>query len=146
MNGYFNFLFWFSSAIFLSKIKSLSLNLYTSSLWVTSIFQVPITNGKCVLIYKLKDFRWWNFDTQFEFTGILISKVTILRSTYLINIYIFFWTCLSKILRLIRLIIIICSNYYRKIYEKLAKQFNIIPPNHPLVSANQDPTIMITRK
>ena len=31
---------------------------------------------KCVLIYKLKDFRWWNFDTQFECTGVLISKVT----------------------------------------------------------------------
>ena len=63
-------------------------------------------HGKCVLIYKLKDFRWWNFDTQFECTGVLISKVTILRSTHLINIY-SFWNCLSKNLLLIRLIIII---------------------------------------
>ena len=61
---------------------------------------------KCILIYKLKDFRWWNFDTQFECTVVLISKVTILRSTRLINIY-SFWNCLSKNLILIRLIIII---------------------------------------
>ena len=60
---------------------------------------------KYVLIYKLKDFRWWNFDTQFECTGVLISKVTILRSTHLINIYSFL-NCLSKTLLFIRLIII----------------------------------------
>ena len=57
-------------------------------------------HGKCVLIYKLKDFRWWNFDTQFECTGVFISKVTIFRSTHLINIY-SFWNCLSKNLLLI---------------------------------------------
>ena len=105
-SGYFDFLFWFSSAILLSKIKSFFLNLYTSSLWVTPLFQLPITTPRVyVLIYKLKDFRWWNFDTQFEGTGVPISKVTILRSTSLINIY-FFWNFLSKILLLIRLITI----------------------------------------
>ena len=62
--------------------------------------------GKRVLIYKLKDFRWWNFDTRFECTVVLISKVTILRSTHLINIY-SFWICLGKNLLLIRLITII---------------------------------------
>ena len=78
----------------------------------TPVFVTHVTtsstyyHGKCVLIYKLKDFRWWNFDTQFECTGVLISKVTILRSTHLINIY-SFWNCLSKNLLLIRLIIII---------------------------------------
>ena len=61
---------------------------------------------KCVLIYKLKDFRWWKFDTQLECTEVLISKVTILRSTHLINIY-SFWNCVSKNILLIRLISII---------------------------------------
>ena len=61
---------------------------------------------KCVLIYKLKDFRWWKFDTQLECTEVLISKVTILRSTHLINIY-SFWNCVSKNVLLIRLISII---------------------------------------
>ena len=46
-------------------------------------------HGKCVLIYKLKDFRWWSFDTQFECMRVLISKVTILRSIHLINIFFF---------------------------------------------------------
>ena len=63
-------------------------------------------HGKCVLIYKLKDFRWLNFDTQFESMGVLISKVRILRSTHLINFY-SFWNCLSENLLLIRLILII---------------------------------------
>ena len=45
LTGYFDFLFWFSSVILLSKMKSLFLNLYTSSLWVTSLLQVPITTG-----------------------------------------------------------------------------------------------------
>ena len=52
-------------------------------------------HGKCVLIYKIKDFPWWNFDTQFKCTGVLISNVTIMRSTHLINIY-SFWNCLIK--------------------------------------------------
>ena len=56
--------------------------------------------------YKLKDFRWWNFDTQLECTGVLISKVATSRSTHLINIY-SFWNCSSKNLLLIRLVIII---------------------------------------
>ena len=38
-------LIWFSSAILLCKKKSLFLNLYTSSLWVTTLLQVPITTG-----------------------------------------------------------------------------------------------------
>ena len=63
-------------------------------------------HGKCVLIYKLKVFQWWNFDTQFECTVVLICKVTILRITHLINIYSVL-ICLSKNLLLIRLIIII---------------------------------------
>ena len=60
-------------------------------------------HGKCVLIYKLKDFRLWNFDTQFEITGVLISQVTILKSTHFINVY-SFWNCLSRNLLLIKLI------------------------------------------
>ena len=60
-------------------------------------------HGKCVLIYKLKDFCWWYFDiTQFECTRVLISRVTILRSTHFIYVY-----CLSKNLLLIRLIMMI---------------------------------------
>ena len=34
----------------------------------------------------------------------------------------------------------------KKIYEKLAKQLNFIPQHNPLVSSNQNPTTMITRK
>ena len=63
-------------------------------------------HGKFVLNYNLKDFPWWTFDTKFECTGVLISKVTILRSIHLTNIY-SFWNCLSKNLLLIRLIIIV---------------------------------------
>ena len=43
--GYFEFLFWFSSAILLSKMKSLFLNLYISPLWVTSLLQLLIIMG-----------------------------------------------------------------------------------------------------
>ena len=71
LTGYFGFLFWFSSAILLSKMKSLFLNLYTSSQWVTALLQLPIHHGKCALIYN---FRWWSFDTPFERTGVLNSK------------------------------------------------------------------------
>ena len=57
-----------------------------------------------------------------------------------------FWNCLSRNLLIIRLIIITFSNYCRKIYEKLSKQHIIISQHNPLVLANQNPTIMITRK
>ena len=43
--GYFEFLFWFSFAILLSKMKSLFINLYTSPLWVTSLLQLLIITG-----------------------------------------------------------------------------------------------------
>ena len=43
--GYFDFSFWFNSAILFSKKKSLFLNPYTNSLWVTSLLQLPITTG-----------------------------------------------------------------------------------------------------
>ena len=39
-------------------------------------------HGKRVLIYKLKDFRSWNFDTKLECTGVMVSKVTILESIH----------------------------------------------------------------
>ena len=39
-------------------------------------------HGKCVLIYKLKNFRSWNFDTKLECTGVLVSKVTMLESIH----------------------------------------------------------------
>ena len=77
-------------------------------------------HGTCVQIYKLKDFRWWNFDTQFECTWFLISKVTILRSTHLINIY-SFWNCLGKNLLLTRLLIIILFQLLSKIFRKTGK-------------------------
>ena len=57
-----------------------------------------------------------------------------------------FWNCLSRNLLIIRLIIITFSNYCRKIYEKLSKQHIIISQHNPLISANKNPTIMITRK
>ena len=45
LTRYFDFLFWFSSAILHSKTKSLFLNFYTSPLWVKSLLQVPVTTG-----------------------------------------------------------------------------------------------------
>ena len=76
--------------------------------------------------------------------GVLISKVTILRITCLINIY-YFWNCLSKNLLLTRLIII--NFTFTKNLQKIpAKQLNFIPQHNPLVSANQNTTIMITPK
>ena len=54
--GHFGFLFWFSSAILLSKIKSLFLNLYTSPQENVST-STSYYHGKCVLVCKLKDFR-----------------------------------------------------------------------------------------
>ena len=70
--GYFGFLFWFSSAILLSKMKSLLLNLYTSSQWVTALLQLHIYHGKCVLVYKLKRFLlvklWYAIWTYGGFT------------------------------------------------------------------------------
>ena len=93
-----------------SPFSFLKWNRFSQPLHQFSVSHVHISSTyyhrKCVLIYKLKGFRWWNFHTQFECTGIMISKVTILRSTQLINIY-SFWNCLSKNLLLIRLIIII---------------------------------------
>ena len=52
-----------------------------------------------------KRFPQIKFDTKFECTGVLISKVTILKSTHLINIF-SFWNCLSRNFLWIRLIII----------------------------------------
>ena len=43
--GYFGFLFQFSSAILLSKMKSLFVNLYTSTQWVKWQLQLPIITG-----------------------------------------------------------------------------------------------------
>ena len=57
----------------------------------------------------------------------------------------YYWNCLSRKLLLIRLIIITLF-YCRKIYEKISKQYIIIPQHNPLLSANQNPTIMITQK
>ena len=94
---------------------------------------------------QIKRFPLWNFDTQFECMRLLISIVTILKSTHLINIY-SFCNFLSSNLFLIRLIIITCSNHCRKIYEKVSKQLNVVPQHNPLVLANQNPTIMKTRK
>ena len=55
--GYFEFLFWFTSVILLSKIKSLFLNLYTSPQWVTSrhsLFQLPFTTGS---VYEFTNYK-----------------------------------------------------------------------------------------
>ena len=72
LTGYFGFLFWFSSSILLSEMKSLFLNLHTSSQWVTSLLQLPIYHGKCALICKLKRFSlvklWYTIWTYGSFT------------------------------------------------------------------------------
>ena len=52
--GFFDFLFWFSSAILLSKMKSLFFDLYTSFKWVTAQLQLAIHYGKCALIYNFR--------------------------------------------------------------------------------------------
>ena len=146
MTGYSDFLFWFSSAILLCKIKSLFLNLYTSSLWVCVTTSIIYYHEKCVLIHELKDFCWWNFDTQFECTGVLISKATLLRSIHLTNIY-FFWNCLRKNLLLIRLIITTLFQLLAKnLWKTGKKKLNALPQHNPLVLANQNLTIMMTRK
>ena len=96
--GYFGFLFWFSSAILLSKMKSLFLNFYTSSWWVTALLQLPIHHGKCALISKLKRFSlvklWYTIWTYGGFN----SKVTISKSSHIVFILfkiawveIYFW-------------------------------------------------------
>ena len=87
--------------------------------------------GKCVLIYKLKNFRKWNFDTQFECTGVLLSKVTILKSAHLISIY-SFWNCLSRKLLLIsannhNLVLIIVEKFKKNSQHSLTLFFNITP-------------------
>ena len=78
MTGCFDFLFSFSSAILLSKMKSL----FSQPLYQFSVSHVTTSttyyHRNHVLIYNSKDFRWWNFDIQFHCTGILISKVAIL--------------------------------------------------------------------
>ena len=86
MTGCFDFLFSFSSAILLSKMKSL----FSQPLYQFSVSHVTTSttyyHRNHVLIYNSKDFRWWNFDIQFHCTGILISKVAILgRSEILSN-------------------------------------------------------------
>ena len=102
--GYFGFLFWFSSTILLSKMKFLFLNLYTSPQWVTSLLQLPIYHGKCVLIYKLKRFpliKLWY--TIWTYGGFKLQSNNIKKHPS--HIY-SFWNCLGKNLLLIRLIII----------------------------------------
>ena len=145
MTGYFDFLFWFSSAILLfSTFTPVSCEHVTTS--------STYYHGKYVLIYKLKisadeilihilnvrvsDFQYWE----------VTIEVTILRSTHLINIY-SFWNYLGKNLLLIRLIIVILFYLLSKdLRKKMAKQLNVIPQHNFLVSANQNPTIMITWK
>ena len=117
----FNILLCFQSKVSFDRLFWLFILIYFchSTFWNQIAFSQPLYqfyvshvttsttyyHGNCVLIYKLKDFRWWNFNTQFECTGVPISKVPILGSAQLINIY-YFWNCLSKSLLLIRLIII----------------------------------------
>ena len=102
--GYFGFLFWFSSAILLSKIKSLFLNLYTSSQWVTALLQLPIYHEKRALIYKLKRFLlvkpWY---TIWTYGGFKLQSNNIKKHPS--HMY-SFWNCLSRNLLLTRLIII----------------------------------------
>ena len=91
VNRHFDVLLWFSSTILLYKMKLLFFKLSASPL-VTNI-----SNDYCrkyVLIDKLKDFRQWHFDKQFECTGFSSSKVLILKSIHLININ-SVWNCLK---------------------------------------------------
>ena len=102
--GYFGFLFWFSSVVLFSKMKSLFLNLYTSSQWATSLLQLPINHGKCALIYKLKTFSlvklWYTIWTYggFTFQSNNIKKHPSHKYS--------FWNYLSRNSFLTRLIII----------------------------------------
>ena len=102
--GYFSFLFLFSSANLLSKMKSLLLNPYTSPQWLKSLLQPPIYHGKCVLIYKLKIFPlvklWYTIST---YRGFKLQSNNIKKHPS--HIY-SFWNCLSWNLLLFRLIII----------------------------------------
>ena len=83
---YFDYWLRFNSAIWLSKMKSLFLNLYTSpSWWATPLLQILVT-AESVHYLQINRFPLMKFDTQFECTGSLISKVTIMKSTHLINI------------------------------------------------------------
>ena len=63
----FDFLFWFSSAILLSKIKSLFLNLYTSPQWLTSLLQLLINAG-CV---------YWITNSKISANEILIYSLNV---------------------------------------------------------------------
>ena len=95
---------FFSSDIWLSKMKSLF-----------STF-IPVSNGSrhylnyllprevCTSL-QIKKFPLMKFWYIFLIYGVLISKVTILKNTHLINIY-SFWHCLSRDSLLIRPIII----------------------------------------
>ena len=56
ITGYFDFLFWFRPGILLSKTKSFFLIIYSSPQWAPHYFNYYY-RGKCVLIYKSKDFR-----------------------------------------------------------------------------------------
>ena len=104
LTGYFGFLFWFSSTILLSKIKSLFLNLYTSPPWVTPLIQLSIYDGKCVLLHKLKRFPlvklWYTIWTYENFK--LHSNNIKKQPPHIYS----FWNCLSRNLLLMRLIII----------------------------------------
>ena len=91
--GYFRFLFWLSSAILLSKMKSLFLNLYNSSQWVTGLLQLPMYRGKYALIYKLKRFLlvkpWY---TIWTYGGFKLQSNNIKKQPS--HMY-SFWNCIS---------------------------------------------------
>ena len=100
----FLLLFWSTSAILLSKMKSLLFNLSTSSQWVLWLLQLPIYHGKCALIYKLKRFllvKLWY--TIWTYTGFTLQSNNIKKHPS--HMY-SFWNCLSRNLLLTRLIII----------------------------------------
>ena len=136
----FGFLFWFSSAILLSRMKWIFLNLYISLQWARHYFSYLLSwctnlQTKRTPLMKLSRTIWMYGGSEFQNNNIKKDPTH----------FYYYWNCLSRKLLLIRLIIITLF-YCRKIYEKISKQYIIIPQHNPLLSANQNPTIMITQK
>ena len=88
LTSFFYFLFWFSSAILFSKMKSLFLNLYTSPQLVTSLLQLLLPWEVCtnLQIERFPLMKFWY--TIWVYGGSDIQSNNIEK--HLSNKYLFF--------------------------------------------------------
>ena len=129
-------------------MESLFINLYTRSLWVTSLLRLLIKAWRSINLQtsRFPLMKFWYTIWMYRASDFQSNNIEKHPS----DKYFFFFESAWVNLLLIRLITVTLSknnhNYCRKIYRKLSKLFNVITQKKPLVLSNQNHinTIIIT--